>query len=109
MPMSIIGRGRFRFHFRGWHQLKRPIRVRAAARRAVMPGDEINGRGLDGLAAFTAQAAKQIFECHIALASHQQSHGIATRVSLTLAELAAEFELELSAATVEKEHADGNG
>jgi hypothetical protein len=81
MPMSIIGRGRFPFHFRGWHQLKRPIRVRAAARRAVMPGDEINGRGLDGLAAFTAQAAKQIFECHIALASHQQSHGIADRAT----------------------------
>jgi hypothetical protein len=34
---------------------------------------------------------------------------IATRVSMTLAELAAEFELELSAATVEKERADGNG
>jgi hypothetical protein len=32
-----------------------------------MPGDEINGRGLDGLAAFTAETAKKIFECHIAL------------------------------------------
>jgi hypothetical protein len=34
---------------------------------------------------------------------------IATRVSMTLAELAAEFELELSAATVEKGHAHGSG
>jgi hypothetical protein len=34
---------------------------------------------------------------------------IAVRVSMTLAELASEFELELSAATVEKEHAHGNG
>jgi hypothetical protein len=34
---------------------------------------------------------------------------IATRVSMTLAELATEFELELSAATVEKERAHGNG
>jgi hypothetical protein len=34
---------------------------------------------------------------------------IATRVSLTLAKLAAEFEAELSAATVENERAHGNG
>jgi hypothetical protein len=36
-----------------------------------MPGDEIDGRWLDRLAAFTAQAAEQIFESHIALAFDQ--------------------------------------
>jgi hypothetical protein len=39
-----------------------------------MAGDEIDGRGVGGLAAFTAQASKQIFKRHIALALDQQSH-----------------------------------
>ena len=46
-----------------------------------MPGDEIDGRGLDGLAAFTAQAAEKIFKAHIALAGNQQPHGIAHRTA----------------------------
>jgi hypothetical protein len=33
------------------HQLNRPIRVGAAARCAVMPSDEIGGRGLGGASA----------------------------------------------------------
>jgi hypothetical protein len=41
----------------------------------VMPSDEIDGRGIGGLAAFTAQTAKQIFESHIALALDQEPHG----------------------------------
>jgi hypothetical protein len=56
------------------HQLNRPIRVRPAARCAVMPGHEIDRRGLVGLAAFAAQATKQIFEGHIARAFYQQPH-----------------------------------
>jgi hypothetical protein len=44
-------------------------------------GHEIDGRGLDGLAAFTAQAAKKIFEGHIASALHQQPHGVADRTT----------------------------
>jgi hypothetical protein len=59
----------------GRHQLNRPIRVRPAARRAVMPGDEIDGRGFDPTAPFTAQAAEKIFKGHIALAFDQQPHG----------------------------------
>jgi hypothetical protein len=46
-----------------------------------MPGHEIDGRGLDGLAAFTAQAAKKTFEGHIASALHQQPHRIADRTA----------------------------
>jgi hypothetical protein len=46
-----------------------------------MPGDEVNGRRLDPKAAFTAQAAKQIFKGHIALAFDQEPHGIADRTA----------------------------
>jgi hypothetical protein len=35
-----------------------------------MPGDEIDGRGLDGLAAFATEAAQQIFKGHVASALH---------------------------------------
>jgi hypothetical protein len=65
----------------GWHELNRPIRGGPAARRAVMPGDEIDGRGLDGLAAFATEAAQQIFKGHIAIALHQEPHGIADRIA----------------------------
>jgi hypothetical protein len=41
-----------------------------------MSGHEIDGRGLASSAAFTAQAAKQIFKGHIAVAFEQQPHGI---------------------------------
>jgi hypothetical protein len=41
-----------------------------------MPGHEINRRGFEGLAAFAAQAAQQIFKGHIALAFYQQAHGV---------------------------------
>jgi hypothetical protein len=69
------------FPFRGRHQLKRPIRVRPAARRAVMPDHEVDGRGFDSTAPFTAQAAEKIFKGHIALAFHQQPHGTADRTA----------------------------
>jgi hypothetical protein len=35
--------------------------------RAMMPGDEIDGRGLDCVAALAAQATEQIFKGHIGL------------------------------------------
>jgi hypothetical protein len=47
----------------------------------MMPGDEIDRRGLDRVAAFTAQAAKQVFEDHVALALDQKSHGVADRTA----------------------------
>ena len=47
----------------------------------MMPGDEIDGRGPDCVAPFTAQAAKQVFEGHVALASYQQPHGITDRAA----------------------------
>jgi hypothetical protein len=46
-----------------------------------MPCDEIDGRGFGRVAAFTAQAAEQIFEGHIALALHQQPLGISDRTA----------------------------
>ena len=46
-----------------------------------MSGDEIDGRGLDGLAAFATKAAEQVFKGHIALAGHQQPHGVADRTA----------------------------
>jgi hypothetical protein len=69
------------FYFRWRRQLNRPICVRPAPRRAMMPGDEIDRRGLDCVAPLTAQAAKQVFEGHVALASYQQPHGIADRAA----------------------------
>ena len=65
----------------GGPQRNRPIGVRAAAPRAMMPGDEIDGRGLDCAAAFAAQATEQIFKGHIALARDQHAHGIADRAA----------------------------
>ena len=47
----------------------------------MMPGDEIDRRGLDRVAAFTAQAAKQVFEGDVALALDQKSHGVADRTA----------------------------
>src|ERR1700735_2065390 len=46
----------------GGPQRNRPIGVRAAATRAMMPGDEIDGRGLDCAAAFAAQARGEVFQ-----------------------------------------------
>jgi hypothetical protein len=46
-----------------------------------MPGHQVDGRGLDGSAPFTAQAAKQIFKGHIALAFYQQAHGVEDRTA----------------------------
>ena len=65
----------------GGRQRNRPIGVRAAAPRAMMPGDEIDGRGLDCAAAFAAQATEQIFKGHNALARDQHAHGIADRAA----------------------------
>jgi hypothetical protein len=76
-----VGRAGFRFHFRRRNQLNRPIRVRAAARCAVMPGDEIDGRGLGSSAAVTAQAAEKILKGHIAVAFDQQPHGVQDRTA----------------------------
>ena len=85
---SSIGRGRWssppapratKEH--GGRQRNRPIGVRAAAPRAMMPGDEIDGRGLDCAAAFAAQATEQIFKGHNALARDQHAHGIADRAA----------------------------
>jgi predicted secreted protein len=64
-----------RLRFRGRRQLNRPIRVGPAACCAMMAGHDVDGRGLHGSAAFTAQAAKQIFKGHITLALYQQAHG----------------------------------
>jgi hypothetical protein len=50
-------------------------RCNKVARRAVMPGDEIDGRRLDSMAPLTAQAAEKIFKGHIALALGQQRTG----------------------------------
>jgi hypothetical protein len=47
----------------------------------MMPRDEIDGRGFDSVASFTAQAAEKIFKGHVALASYQQPHGIAYRAA----------------------------
>src|ERR1700722_11853798 len=46
----------------GGRRLNRPIGVRDAAPRAMMPGDEIDGRRLDCVAALAAQATEQIFQ-----------------------------------------------
>jgi hypothetical protein len=46
-----------------------------------MPGHEVDGRGGASTAAFTAQAAEKIVKGHIALALHQQPHGIADRTA----------------------------
>ena len=46
-----------------------------------MSGDEIDGRGLDALAAFAAEAAQQIFKGHIASGSQQQPYGVADRTA----------------------------
>jgi hypothetical protein len=46
-----------------------------------MPGNEIDGRGVDSTAAFTAQAAEKVFKGHIAFALHEPPHGIAHRTA----------------------------
>jgi hypothetical protein len=64
----------------GGRQRNRPIGVRAAAPRAMMPGDEIDGRGLDCAAAFAAQATEQISKVISPLRAIS-SHGIADRAA----------------------------
>jgi len=78
------GRARPPVCFRGRRQLNRPISSGPAARRAVMPGHEIDRRGVGSTATFTAQAAEKIFKGHIAIAFHQQPHGIADRTASAL-------------------------
>jgi hypothetical protein len=72
---------RITISLRGRDQLDRPIRVGPSAVRAVMAGDEVDGCGISGLAAFTAHAAEQGLEGHVAVAFDQQPHGIADRTA----------------------------
>jgi hypothetical protein len=44
-------------------------------------GHEVDGRWLDGSAAFAAQAPEKIFKGHIALTSDQQAHGVENRTA----------------------------
>ena len=46
-----------------------------------MPDHEVDGRGFDSTAPFTAQAAEKIFKGHIAFALNEQPHGIADRTA----------------------------
>jgi hypothetical protein len=49
-----------------------------------MAGHEIDGGGLDGLAAFATKAAQQIFKRHITSALNQEPHGVGDRTALAM-------------------------
>jgi hypothetical protein len=73
---------RTRLHFAGG--TSSIDQIRPAAICAMMAGDQIDRRGIGGLAAFAAQAAEQGLEGHVALPFEQQPHRIADRTAATM-------------------------
>jgi hypothetical protein len=82
---SRIRRAYFSFASSGGGiELISPIRIRPAASRAVMPGDEKDGREFGSSTAFTAHPVEKIFKGHIALAFDQQLHRVEDRTASTV-------------------------